>query len=205
MLILQFVFHLFARPSALTTFTDYQSLYWIYFNLFSNGPVWFLLFLEVFAAILPDIIIKVLENVRDTELIRKEKRDEQSRIERAKNSSKANMRLKSAEIGNIEGFHSSSNGLNSERDDVKPVLFESVLDKDIEKVKRELTKQHKVHNSAISPSSNSMGKSERRTRNSPSPKLLNNKIGSETSVKPEPNSDRQKGLVNRNFSVEEIK
>jgi hypothetical protein len=52
--------------------------------MFSHGPIWFCLILEVLAAIIPDLVIKVIENLRDTELIRKEKLNEAARINRAR-------------------------------------------------------------------------------------------------------------------------
>ena len=158
--------------------------------MFSTGPIWFLLLLEVFAAILPDIIIKVIENVRDTELIRKEKRDEQSRIERAKNNSKANLRLKNEyEIGNIEGFHSSLNGPNTADRDDNRAFFTPVIHKDIDPQRPSSMRKAKVHNSSISPSNNRLN----------SPIVVNNtKMTSPTEVK-------SKGQVSRKFSVEEIK
>ena len=64
------------RPSLLFTFTDQQSLYWIYFNLFSNASFWFTLFLSVITAIVPDLVIKASENVNDSEQIKKIKQTE---------------------------------------------------------------------------------------------------------------------------------
>jgi len=76
----------FIIPSFLSTFTDYQSLYWTYYNLLSNASVWFCLLLSIITAHLPDFILKVSENLKDTERIRKirlgelETRDEIVRI-----------------------------------------------------------------------------------------------------------------------------
>jgi len=55
----------------LSSFTDYQSLYWAYYNLLANASVWFCLLLSIVTAILPDFILKVSENLKDTERIRK--------------------------------------------------------------------------------------------------------------------------------------
>jgi hypothetical protein len=41
--------------------TDQQNLYWVYFNMFSNIGSWFLFFVAIFTAILPDLILKVFE------------------------------------------------------------------------------------------------------------------------------------------------
>ena len=41
---------------------DDQSIYWIYYNMFSNGVVWLLLPLQLVTALLPDLLIKVAEN-----------------------------------------------------------------------------------------------------------------------------------------------
>ena len=55
----------------MSSFTDYQSLYWAYYNLLANASVWFCLLLSIVTAILPDFILKVSENLKDTERIRK--------------------------------------------------------------------------------------------------------------------------------------
>jgi hypothetical protein len=36
----------------------------VYFNAFSEGSVWFLIFLAIMTALLPDIVIKVIENLK---------------------------------------------------------------------------------------------------------------------------------------------
>ena len=48
-------------PSPLDSVTDQQNLYWVYFNMFSNIGSWFLFFVAIFTAILPDLILKVFE------------------------------------------------------------------------------------------------------------------------------------------------
>jgi hypothetical protein len=60
--------------------TDGQSLYWEYYNMFSHGPTWFCFLLIAITSLIPDIIIKVVENLRDTELVRKEKLEEARRM-----------------------------------------------------------------------------------------------------------------------------
>lgn len=151
--ILALLVNAFKVPSVFEFFTDNQSLYWIYFDLYSTGPVWFLLLLEVFAAILPDIVIKVLENLRDTELIRKEKRDEQSRIDRAKNNLRNKTNGSNFEIGNIEGFHRNSAGPSrGQNNDLisKPVDNSFSVRKD------------KIHMSDITPMFNNNANSNKR-------------------------------------------
>jgi hypothetical protein len=67
--------------------------------MFSLGAVWLLMFLQVVTAILPDLIIKVAENLYSQEFIRKEKfKIEQSKI---KNNTFTND-LKSADIYKVE-------------------------------------------------------------------------------------------------------
>ena len=41
---------------------DGQSIYWIYYNMFSDGVVWLLLPLQLVTALLPDLLIKIAEN-----------------------------------------------------------------------------------------------------------------------------------------------
>ena len=64
------------RPSLLYTFTDQQSLYWVYFNLLSSATVWLTLLFSVLTAIVPDLVIKAAENLRDSEKIKKIKQKE---------------------------------------------------------------------------------------------------------------------------------
>ena len=60
--------------------TDGQSLYWEYYNMFSHGPMWFCFLLIAITSLIPDIVIKVVENLRDSELVRKEKLEEAQRM-----------------------------------------------------------------------------------------------------------------------------
>lgn len=125
--LLAIVINAITVPSLFQSFTDYMSLYWIYFSLYSNGPVWFLLFLEIIVAIIPDLIIKILENLRDVELIRKEKENEQDRIERSKRNLENKLRKNgdTIELNSIEGFHRSS--LTDDRI-FQPVTYDSSAD-----------------------------------------------------------------------------
>ncbi len=49
------------RPDSLTSLTDDQTLYWVFYNLFSNVSVWLLVLITLLASILPDITLKYLE------------------------------------------------------------------------------------------------------------------------------------------------
>jgi hypothetical protein len=158
-----------------------------------------LLFLAIFAAILPDIVIKVLENLRDTELIKKEKRDEQSRIDRAKNNQKNKMNGSNFEIGNIEGFHSNSAG--SARGQNDDLLFRPV---DHSERRTSSARKDKIFVSPISPdlNNNYNNLSNKSIDSSNKSKEINN---SKNSTSNNTNKPPKMGQPNRNFSVEEIK
>ena len=53
------------------SFTDEQSLYFIYFVLFTSGSVWLLLLLASITGVIPDFAIKLIDHVRETEKIKK--------------------------------------------------------------------------------------------------------------------------------------
>jgi hypothetical protein len=71
----------------LTIFSDGQNIFWTFFNLFSKKSIWLLLILQVITAILPDLIIKVYENQRDSGLVKKAKRKDARRLDRTKKHS----------------------------------------------------------------------------------------------------------------------
>lgn len=48
----------------MTLFTDDQSLYFVFFVMFSSWRVWFLMLLSIVLALTPDILLRVLENIR---------------------------------------------------------------------------------------------------------------------------------------------
>ena len=168
--------------------------------MYSTGPVWFLLFLEIFAAILPDLIIKVLENLRDDELIRKEKEEEQSRIDRAKDNQRTKYGSK-LEIGSIDGFHSGSAGSARRLND--DMLFRPVDNTPTEKQTFNI-RTDKIFNSSISPDFNNNNTFE---LNKPLRKRadLNNSNDANNSDSSSKMSSNKKGQPNRNFSLEEIK
>jgi hypothetical protein len=64
----------------LSTITDDQSIYWVYYDMLSTGTVWLTLILNVVAALIPDLVIIVVENLRDTQKINKHKQREFSRL-----------------------------------------------------------------------------------------------------------------------------
>ena len=112
------------------------------------------------AAIIPDLIIKVIENLRDTELIRKEKLNEASRINRAKGKERIN-----------DGFEDENGQMQMNNDSVEKFDYDN---------------EDKMQNI-----------------NEPQPEKF-------FIQSPRPNVDdggfnRKRGIVNRNYSVEEIK
>jgi hypothetical protein len=70
--------------SPLTLIADGQSIFWVYFDLLSNATVWFILVLQLVTAMIPDLVLKVCENIQDGELIKREKRIHRSRVDRAR-------------------------------------------------------------------------------------------------------------------------
>ncbi len=58
-----------------TSFTDGQSLYFIYFVLFTSASAWLIMLLASTTAIIPDLAIKLVDNVRESEKIKKLKSD----------------------------------------------------------------------------------------------------------------------------------
>jgi hypothetical protein len=63
---------------------DGQTIYWAYFKLLSQGPIWFLLVLAIIVAITPDIIFKVIENLRNELLVQSKIREQEERVQKAK-------------------------------------------------------------------------------------------------------------------------
>lgn len=45
--------------------TNYQSMYWVVFNMFSHITVWLTIIIVLFAALMPDIILKTIKNMSD--------------------------------------------------------------------------------------------------------------------------------------------
>jgi len=68
----------------LTIFSDGQNIFWTFFDLFSKKSIWLLLILQVITAILPDLVIKTYENKRDSELVKKAKKNDEWRVDRAR-------------------------------------------------------------------------------------------------------------------------
>ena len=63
----------------ITLIADGQSMFWVYFDLFSNRLTYVILVLQLVAALVPDLVLKVLENLINAELISKQKRIEKLR------------------------------------------------------------------------------------------------------------------------------
>lgn len=72
------------RPSPITTFTEDQALYFAFYTLFSSGSVWFSIFLAIVTATIPDFLIIVIENLKETELFKKLKHDIELTIQLSK-------------------------------------------------------------------------------------------------------------------------
>jgi hypothetical protein len=70
----------------LSSITDDQSIYWVYYDMLSTGTVWLTLLLNVVAALIPDLVIIVVENLRDTKKINKHKHREFSRLNKENNN-----------------------------------------------------------------------------------------------------------------------
>ena len=68
----------------MTAITDNQSLYFVFFDMFSHASVWMCIIVATMAALLPDIISKVLENMHERNYVNKIKRDERERLEKSK-------------------------------------------------------------------------------------------------------------------------
>lgn len=49
----------------MTEITDNQDLYWVFYDLFSSPQVWFLLFVCMILAILPDLVVYAVEKLMD--------------------------------------------------------------------------------------------------------------------------------------------
>ena len=69
--------------SPLTLIADGQILFSVYFDLFSNDLIWFILVFQLVTALLPDIVLKVVENLSEVEFLRKEKQSTKTKITRA--------------------------------------------------------------------------------------------------------------------------
>ena len=53
-------------PFPLTVFTEHQSLYFEYFTMLSSPSVWLCIILCLIAAIIPDVCLRVIENIKET-------------------------------------------------------------------------------------------------------------------------------------------
>ena len=74
----------FHRPTFFNYFVASEStLYWEYYNMFSNGPIWFGIILIVVTAMLPDIIIIVITYIRDENKVKQAKECEAEQMRQA--------------------------------------------------------------------------------------------------------------------------
>ena len=148
---------------------------------------------------MPDIVIKVLENLRDAQLIQKEKDDEQSRIDRSKQNQKNKNGL-DYDIASIDGFHSGS--AESARGENNDPIFRPVDNKQSEKQAYNVRKD-KIFNSAVSPdlNNNSSFNSNKQFEKQKDSNKSNEINNSNSSIK----KPSKIGQPNRNFLVEEIK
>lgn len=55
----------FIMPPLFQPLTEDQSLYFAFFDLLSQPSVWFCIVVSVIAALLPDIIVKTIENITE--------------------------------------------------------------------------------------------------------------------------------------------
>ena len=68
------------------SFTDYQSIYKAYFNLFSHASVWLNIILTIVTSIIPDFVLKVFENLFDQLKIKKIKLHELEELHETKST-----------------------------------------------------------------------------------------------------------------------
>lgn len=59
------------RASFIADFTENQSLYWIYYTLLSSLSVWLCIVGCLVAAIIPDVLLKAIDNLKYAEKIKK--------------------------------------------------------------------------------------------------------------------------------------
>jgi hypothetical protein len=74
-------FKIIKRPYPLTLLTDEQFLYWSFFSIFGSITIWWTILLTVVTALLPDVIISLIENIQAQQLIAKETEKAAKRIE----------------------------------------------------------------------------------------------------------------------------
>lgn len=117
----------FIMPLFLTSITDGQNLFWIFYDLFSCGSVWFLIILIVVTAILPDIIIKIIENLRVSIFLFKENNEKKMK---RKSMISHQHRVGEANPSKLNHAFDSGN--------------EAFLDKDAENVERKNDSENKI-------------------------------------------------------------
>ena len=63
----------------MTSITDNQDLYWVFFTMFSQVTVWFCIILACVASIAPDVVLKVIETFIERKKINKLNEIEETR------------------------------------------------------------------------------------------------------------------------------
>ncbi len=104
-----------------TLFTDNQSLYFIYFQLFQSPYAWLTILFTILTAVIPDLVVEVFENVKESEVLDKFKREKKKidMSDRTRNIKFLKyLTLPSFNIGhkssvNNNGNNSNGNGTNS--------------------------------------------------------------------------------------------
>ena len=66
-------------PSFLTSITDNQDLYWVYFNMLSQPVVWLCMISATVASLIPDIISRTIENIFERNKVNKLGKNDQER------------------------------------------------------------------------------------------------------------------------------
>jgi hypothetical protein len=70
--------------SFLTEITDDQETYWVFFFMLSRIPSWLVMLLASFVSVIPDLALKVIENIRDNHTMNEAKKAEKQRERRMK-------------------------------------------------------------------------------------------------------------------------
>jgi phospholipid-translocating ATPase len=98
----------FIMPSFLTSITDNQTFYWIFYDLFSHAATWLCILLAVVASNLPDLITSIFETMRERFITVKYESRELNTIEQ--NS------FETIKKNKVENFSITNNVYSSEKD-----------------------------------------------------------------------------------------
>ena len=69
----------------MTVFTEDQSLYFSYLTLFSSPSMWFLMLLSIVVCVVPDLAIRLIENLNETRKISKLQKQQNELDDKTKN------------------------------------------------------------------------------------------------------------------------